>query len=348
MSDHKIPPEVETLLDAVDDQEIEDTDTIERLGIDLAQWTDELRTRIAAASPGPGVRKAEQRVGQSTHVEESRLSGASIKLRIPMVVGLSVLCFGSWFLRRTSSIEKPTISADHARRREPSPVAILVPRTPCPVGMVLIPAGSFTTHETRSAVSVGDFCLDVHEVTVADYGKCVDSYACSVAHLTRMTGIEETADSACNATRADRQDHPINCVDWFQAAHFCAAVDKRLPTDEEWEWAARGGINGWAYPWGNVLSEGHACWSDDVVRSTTCSVAMFPAGDNPSGVHDLAGNVLEWTASSYNGNQALRSIRGGGWLNPLPEQLTAGIRYGYQPTDRRGLLGFRCAADRIK
>src|SRR5262249_33268531 len=130
----------------------------------------------------------------------------------------------------------------------------------CPAGMVLIPAGTFTVPavgRAKKVKTVSEFCLDVDEVTVGEYAKCVnDSGACSEPdeHL-----LSKSDRQFCNWNHPYwRNPHPINCVDWYQAVQFCAWSGKRrLPTDEEWEWAARGGDKGWDYPWGTESPSTH-------------------------------------------------------------------------------------------
>lgn len=212
----------------------------------------------------------------------------------------------------------------------------------CREGMTPIPGGEFFTYETKERAKVAPFCLDVTEVTVTAYSTCVASGSCTRPYSTRLTDGVEEPDGQCNELRDDRKDHPVNCVDWSQANTYCEAQGARLPNDQEWEWAARGGEHGWLYPWGNEFSSERACWA---TVEGTCRVGQRSSGDNPWGVHDLAGNVLEWTSSYYNGHPPQRSLRGGAWLNALPAMLTAGTRYGYLPADRRSIVGFRCAAN---
>ena len=95
-------------------------------------------------------------------------------------------------------------------------------------------------------VALAGYCIDKTEVTVADYSRCVALGKCTDVREPVKDGNE----SLCNGTRADRQSHPVNCVDWDQATASCASVYKRLPGEAEWEYAARG-PDGRTYPWGN-------------------------------------------------------------------------------------------------
>jgi len=145
----------------------------------------------------------------------------------------------------------------------------------------------------------------------------------------------------------------MNCVDWFQSVTYCHAQGKRLPTEEEWEWAARGGSAGWVYPWGNVAPDVQVCWSGFETtgrmgvgfpkRTGTCVVGSRRSGDAPGGIHDLAGNVQEWTSSNYDARVDFRVYRGGHWLDDKASHVRAGVRGVGGPLDRDSRLGFRCA-----
>jgi len=190
-------------------------------------------------------------------------------------------------------------------------------------------------------VTIASFYLDVTEVTTAAYEACVASGRCTRTN---------TDDSECNAGRAERRLHPINCVDWAQASAYCAAFGKRLPTEEEWEWAARNGPKATVFPWGNDAPQAQTCWNGagnslgEGQRTGTCAIGAFLQGDNAWEVHDLAGNVWEWTSSRW-GDTGKRVVRGGSWHTLEPERLSATYRYRRDPEERDFLLGFRCARD---
>ena len=215
----------------------------------------------------------------------------------------------------------------------------------CKWGMVGIPSGTFTMGDAENfqkpgTVTVAAFCMDRTEVTVSAYKVCVKSGKCTAAN----TGDQ------CNAGftgrefgRWSRDNHPINCVDWNQATAYCEAQGQRLPTEEEWEYAARG-TDGRIYPWGNAEPAGQLCWDGagndlgEGNRKSTCPVASFPAGNSPFGLADMSGNVMEWTSSG----DSSREVRGGGFL----------IRYTSVHSARRdsntqafqdATWGFRCA-----
>lgn len=227
--------------------------------------------------------------------------------------------------------------------------AVVVPSRPSPApagqeaavgGMVNLPAGSFMMGSNVSGekparrVSVAGFAMDVTEVTAGAYTACVRAGRCSAAGTGR----------SCNYGKSDKDNHPINCVDWDQATAYCGSVGKRLPTEEEWEYAARG-TDGRRYPWGDEEPGARACWNQRSAGST-CSVGSYASG--VFGLKDMAGNVWEWTASGYSdyGNNRAseaRVTRGGGWFNAVASSLRSSCRDGHAPSDRGDGLGFRCA-----
>ena len=218
--------------------------------------------------------------------------------------------------------------------------------------MVPVPAGEFVMGCNRGRdvgcdrdavrarpVSLGMFYIDRTEVTVAAYRRCVAAGRCSAHGLTvpLVDGARRPhSSSECNWSHSDREDHPINCVDWYQARTFCGWVNKRLPSEQEWEKAARGS-DGRPFPWGrperrNAVVE----WR----RSTTAPVGSITAGASPFGAMDMVGNVWEWTITRKNGAR----WRGGSFVS----RLEAGLVYlsrnpGYKSFRARH-VGFRCAS----
>jgi formylglycine-generating enzyme required for sulfatase activity len=233
----------------------------------------------------------------------------------------------------------------------------------CPEGMVLVPGGSYRLGNAGRDATVERYCLDVTEVTVGAFTGCAKAGRCSAASSTVWTdfpGVTEEQKRVwsgyCNRDRADRWNHPVNCVDWEQADAYCRWAGRRLPTEEEWEWAARGGERGTTYPWGNAEPGSQLCWNghgSDLGkgnRQSTCAVGSYPMGDSPQGVKDLAGNVWEWTSTperlTYPGEQTVRDVRvdrGGGWSSDDPSFVSAAYRFWKSRGGRFSNLGFRCA-----
>jgi formylglycine-generating enzyme required for sulfatase activity len=177
--------------------------------------------------------------------------------------------------------------------------------------------------------------MDTTEVTLSAYEACVKAGACAPAD----------AAPNCNWAKRRKGDHPVNCVDWNQATAHCGWAGKRLPTEEEWEYAARG-TDGRKYAWGNDAPGLQLCWNR---TEGTCVVGSYKAGASPFGVLDMAGNVWEWTSSGhsidYSNSPAThaRSTRGGSWVSDVAGVLRAADRRRVVPSYRTDVLGFRCA-----
>ena len=273
---------------------------------------------------------------------------------------------------------KPAASpGERSDRPTPGPVADTPAgppdtRRPGPAGTVWarIEGGSFRMgaedgeedERPVHSASVSTFELMVSEVTVANYAACVQAGHCAADGLTTEPG--------CNWRRPDHQQHPLNCVDYAQAAGFCRWLGGRLPSEAEWEYAASAG-RGRRYPWGNEPP------SDDGFRANydgydqgdgfdrqvyrrdgweeTAPACSFPLGVSAAGICDLAGNVWEWVADAYarygtsgasegapGGEPPLRVVRGGSWMNPARGLRTTN-RSVYVPSYRHPKVGFRCA-----
>jgi formylglycine-generating enzyme required for sulfatase activity len=235
--------------------------------------------------------------------------------------------------------------------------------------MAALPRGTFRAGERtgplRDTVTyhrVAPFLLDATEVTVAAYGACVEAGRCTPAAGTvRSEDIRRSEraerSSHCNQARADRAEHPVNCVDWAQARAYCEWAGKRLPSEAEWEWAARNGAAGTPFPWGDEPPGTRICWRGGAAEGGaapgTCPVGSHPEGDT-AGIADLAGNVAEWTSSADEigadsrgrGGTTVRIARGGGFLDADAWRVSATVRLAALPWERRDDLGFRCARSR--
>lgn len=154
---------------------------------------------------------------------------------------------------------------------------------------------------------------------------------------------------------AGLDDHPVVQVSQRDATAFCAWRGMRLPSEKEWERAARGG-DGHRYPWGNEVPEQRGtrranfgterCCAPDATDGfvRTAPVGSFPSGTSPFGIEDMAGNVWEWTASRYAARGGDVALRGGGWGND-PYGLRVSYRHANPPDIGLDMVGFRCAAN---
>lgn len=229
---------------------------------------------------------------------------------------------------------------------------------PCPADMVLLAGGSFTMQKRPGRRSVAGFCIDRTEVRVSDYAACVRAKQCApdclekktCSAVPRQTGWGDREEDArastfCNGQREGRGEHPVNCVSFQEAQQYCAARGRRLPTEVEWEWAARGGAAGRAFPWGARAPTGpELCWGRPHRRDGTCAVGTTTLDRTPDGVLDMGGNVSEWTASSTVAG-APGLLFGASWY-AVDDGYVRGALGGIDsPATRSELFGFRCAGD---
>lgn len=212
--------------------------------------------------------------------------------------------------------------------------------------MVCIPGGVFRVDPHLSKlkqciVEVQDFWMDETPVTVAQYLEAVKAGACSPPD-----GVDKNKWSNWNVV--GRENHPVNCIDWHQAKLYCESLGKRLPTEAELEWAARGGDEARTYPWGDEEPTDQLCWDGkgndlgEDNRESTSPVGSYPKGNSRHGLKDMAGNVWEWTASAYESAPEDRVLRGGGWVEHKCILVNTSVRVREHVTDRYGYLGFRC------
>jgi formylglycine-generating enzyme required for sulfatase activity len=205
----------------------------------------------------------------------------------------------------------------------------------------------FSEEKPGRRIYLDAFLIDQYEVTVADYRRCVQAGKCSTDSL--------TGEDLCNWGKQGRDNHPINCVNWNQAKAYCEWAGKRLPTEAEWEKAARG-ADGRKYSWGNQW-DGSKTNAENKVGKTA-AVGSYSSGASPYGVHDMIGNVWEWVEDWYDKDYYRRALdqnptgpsegklkiwRGGSWANHAWDS-RASFRYGNDPRSRYNNLGFRCAS----
>jgi formylglycine-generating enzyme required for sulfatase activity len=249
------------------------------------------------------------------------------------------------------------VRARNRRAADAQAAAAMSGPATCPVDMVSIPGGTYALGERHDTVAVPPYCLDQNEVTVNDFGACVSAGNCTEPDAYLATNGQWKI--FCNWRKPGRGLHPVNCLTWGQAVSFCKALGKRLPTEPEWEWAARNGPAATKFPWGNTPPDAqhlNACgaecarpgkeslYAGNDGFAETAPVGSFPQGDNQWGVHDLGGNLREWTASSFDTTETTRVGRGAGWDEINAGPVSASDRsYARAPGFRGNVLGFRCA-----
>ena len=242
-----------------------------------------------------------------------------------------------------------------------------------PTGMTSIPAGCFNMgdafNEGESGelpvhnICISTFQMSIYEVTNKQYKTCVDAGSCTAP----SSSLSYSRSSYYGNSTYD--NYPVIYVNWSQAKVFCEWIGGRLPTEAEWEYAARGGLSGKRFPWGDTIDCTKAyyysstSYSYDTQGSTgycagnrdTTQVGSYAA--NGCGLYDMAGNVWEWVNDWYDGSYYSTSptqdptgpssgsepvLRGGSWSN-LGTYLRAAYREGNPPAYQGNTVGFRCA-----
>lgn len=255
---------------------------------------------------------------------------------------------------------------------KPQPTAVPIPTSLSSYPMILIPAGKFdmgnttdkalaeckkyrddcvrewyTMEEPVHTVDVPDFYMGVYEVTNGLYKACVNAGKCQLPRL---------KDSRTHTDYYDNpvyDNYPVINVNWDNAKTYCEWIGGRLPTEAEWEKAARG-TDGRTFPWGEEIDNTRANYAD--TNHDPVAVGSYESGKSPYGMYDMTGNVWEWVSDwfdAYPGGdpkanpdfgQKNRVLRGGAWLDPANSSHAA-FRGSLDPTHSFGNIGFRCAKD---
>lgn len=268
---------------------------------------------------------------------------------------------------RCSVVHPPGTALGDRGLCEPAPSADVPPpvlptpragRAPCPASMLFVPAGSFRMgspdaegerdEHPMTDVTLGAYCFDRTEVTARAYTRCVRAGRCTEPRPDALYGAYGLA---------GRDELAVNHVDWSQANTYCAWVGGRLPTEAEWEYAARG-PDGRRYPWGDEDPVGVP---RDPNARVSATVPRGPVGSSPwgrswIGAEDLAGSLWEWVGDWYapyvggavqdpsgprSGSN--RVLRGGGWSMDQRRWMRAAGRMSNTPTFQADYVGFRCA-----
>lgn len=235
--------------------------------------------------------------------------------------------------------------------------------------MVLVPAGAFNMgsdlgpqdERPQHSVELASYAIDRHPVTNRAFAEFLNAKGLVNAAGERLFDVDDPdarIHRVAGVWTAHRgfEQHPVVEVSWVGARDYCAWRNKRLPTEAEWEKAARG-ADARRYPWGNELPDDQraryaAGWN------ATAPVGSYPRGASAYGVHDMAGNVWQWVASAYrpypyradDGREdpaagPTRGTRGGGHDSPPAEITTTqrGIALSRNPRSGHHNIGLRCA-----
>jgi formylglycine-generating enzyme len=192
-------------------------------------------------------------------------------------------------------------------------------RGQCPNRMSLIPGGMFMAGEVKSLkrMNIDTFCIDNYEVTQGEFESVMGK------NPSKFKGI----------------NHPVENVTWNEAKLYCGKLGKRLPTEWEWEKAAKAGTLT-KYYWGDYGNLSYAWYGED--WKTTHSHPVGQKTPNGYDLYDMSGNVSEWTSTDefdLFGNNII--VRGGAWLTKA-KYLRSAYRNGYSDSGRSDTIGFRC------
>jgi sulfatase modifying factor 1 len=264
--------------------------------------------------------------------------------------------------RAAGSDTKPAEKMRPPANGSPALKATALPKLPAALTgkdgapMVLVPAGEFTMGSEQGdddeqpvhRVSLDSFYLDTFEVTNGRFAKFVAAIQ-----------SEPPWGFADQETPVVQAEQPVRWVNWMDALGYCLWAGKRLPTEAEWEKAARG-TDGRTYPWGNAPpTAAHAVFGLTEGDETVSPIGTRDLGSSPYGVHDLAGNLYEWVTDWYDDafytqhspsnprgpvEGTTKVQRGGSYINS-PYRLRSAFRTKGDPTEHAPHVGFRCAQD---
>jgi formylglycine-generating enzyme required for sulfatase activity len=216
---------------------------------------------------------------------------------------------------------------------------------------------AFEQESPMHQVEVSPFLIGRYPVTVFEYASFIDSGGYAEEKLWQAGRYGEFAAPGHWQRQLRYPNRPVVEVSWYEAAAYCAWAEGRLPTEAEWECAARAGREGVRYPWGNQQPDQFRANYIEVGPLQPTPVGMYPEGATPQGIYDLAGNVYEWTADWSGGYSEaaaknpkgpeegnMRVLRGGSFGNGSGV-LRAASRGGGGPDGRGGFLGFRCVRE---
>jgi formylglycine-generating enzyme required for sulfatase activity len=293
------------------------------------------------------------------------------------------------------NIEEATLGMPSSETATPIPRCTQNPDSASPLPMVRIPAGPFEMGSRPEkvwnkdeapihTVTLDDYYIDSYEVTNEQYAAFLNEMGNQTERRATWLDAEDESVSIHAVAGiwevdAGYESHPVVEITWYGARAFCEWAGKRLPTEAEWEKAARG-VESYTYPWGNTFDSSLVNGDDEILEDPgaipcaptccdgydgTAPVGSFPGGASPYGVFDLAGNVWEWVYDAYESDYyedspssnpvadspsgdvawVSRVYRGGSWNDLNADALRAAHRASDLPNISTDNIGFRCAAD---
>ena len=269
------------------------------------------------------------------------------KIAVPVVFLILLLGLVTWFYQVSDTPAPGTVFTDTLKDGSKGPEMVIIPAGEFMMGSLANEEGRDDDERQHSVQIEKPFAISKYEVTFAEYDRFVEA-----------TGQEKPDDRG-----RGRGNRPVINVSWNDAAAYAEWLSQetgetyRLPTEAEWEYAARARTET-AYPWGNEIGRNNAncngCGSQ-WDNKQTAPVGSFEAND--FALHDMTGNVREWTCSEYKKNydgaeqrcignksaDAARALRGGSWFN-FPRRVRSADRDGWVPASRNGFVGFRLAS----
>jgi formylglycine-generating enzyme required for sulfatase activity len=207
-------------------------------------------------------------------------------------------------------------------------------------------------------VSLSAYQVSRYPVTVEQFKNFIDAEGYQIERWWKGGGFGERNQPGEWDDQLLYPNRPVVNVTWYEAAAWCAWTGGRLPSEAEWERAARG-LEGRKYPWGNEEPDRERANYDETEIGHATPVGLFPRGTTPDGIHDLAGNVLEWVSDWYDEKYDTKSpplnptgptsgkyrvVRGGSWFDDS-RFLRSSVRGRGGPGVRDSVIGFRCARE---
>lgn len=215
--------------------------------------------------------------------------------------------------------------------------------------MTSVPHGAFLYGDEKESKTINrDYLIDIYPVTNEQYRLFIEGGGYTKQNVWSEEGWMWKEKERVSQPRYwhderwNKPDRPVVGVSWYEADAYARWAGKRLPSEEEWEKAARG-IDGREYPWGDEFDK-EKCNGEESGFDETTPLTKYVNGRSPYGCYDMAGNVWEWTDSWLDKDQYAKMIRGGSWIFS-PWLLRSANRLDERPTVREDDIGFRCARD---